>query len=134
MKNSLSLIFCLVVTIGLSGCETTNSNFDCPMKPGIRCESLDQVNAHVDRGELGNEELNRTPIYITPIQEQQNHHCTYANCLQRKPLRYDETVMRVWIAPYEDREGNYHNESEVYSVSKPGHWIGYPVKELGSEG
>ncbi len=36
-----------------SGCAEADSKFDCPMKPGVSCSSLDQVNAKVDRGEIG---------------------------------------------------------------------------------
>ena len=37
----------------LSGCSSLNSEFDCPMKPGVMCQSLDQVNTMVDQGKLG---------------------------------------------------------------------------------
>jgi len=84
-KNTIILLLMLV----LSGCAGMNPKFDCPMKPGIRCESLDQVNDRVNRGEIG---------------------------------RYAETVQHVWIAPFEDTSGNYHEESNVYSVVEPGYW------------
>ena len=36
----------------LSGCGEFNSQFTCPMKPGVTCQSLDQVNTLVDQGKL----------------------------------------------------------------------------------
>ena len=36
----------------LSGCGELNSQFTCPMKPGVTCQSLDQVNTMVDQGKL----------------------------------------------------------------------------------
>lgn len=82
----------------VTGCAEVNSQFDCPMKPGIRCESLDEINAHVNNGEIG-------------------------------PVRSKETVQHIWIAPFEDTAGNYHQANEVYTVAKPGAWMGNPVKE-----
>ena len=133
------LILWLLIPIFLNGCSSLNSNFDCPMKPGIRCESLDQVNAQVDRGVLGNDDLKmtsiKTPMYIQSGNSTRVNTYKFANYTAKgEPLRYNETVMRIWVAPYEDTAGNYHKESEIFTVAKPGHWIGSPVKELGSEG
>ncbi len=36
----------------LMGCGELNSQFTCPMKPGVSCQSLDQVNTLVDQGKL----------------------------------------------------------------------------------
>ena len=111
------------MSLMMSGCVSMNSDFDCPMKNGVRCQSLDEVNAAVDRGEIGGsgvtKHVNR-PVY------------TKASYLQYKDnvaggqssVRYPEDVMRVWIAPYEDTSGNYHQASSVYTVARPGYWVG----------
>lgn len=130
------LIFIILVAASLTSCASMNSSFDCPMKPGISCESLDKVNARVDRGEIGHDEV--------PCQScEKKSGCT--NCSieptiykntglkihkEGEPLRYSESVMRVWIAPFEDKSGNYHKESEVFTIVKPGHWIDYPVRAV----
>lgn len=36
--------------------------------------------------------------------------------------RKGEEVIRVWIPPYQDEEGNYHSSSYLYSVLTPGAW------------
>ena len=53
-----------------------------------------------------------------------------ASFIPGQPVRYGETVQRIWIAPYEDTEGNYHQDSFMYSVMKGGHWKGNPVKNI----
>ena len=47
-----------------------------------------------------------------------------------KPIRYGEGVQRIWIAPYEDVDGNYHEPSFVYTVVRTSHWIGIPQKAI----
>ena len=42
------------------------------------------------------------------------------------PVRYGEGVMRLWIAPYEDTDGNYHQANRVYSVVQEGQWMHNP--------
>ena len=93
----------------LSGCADMNSQFDCPMKPGVRCESLDQINARVDRGELGS-------IAIPSYKKSDENEPYYS------PVRSKEKVMHTWIAPYEDQYGNYHDGNDIYSVSQGSRW------------
>jgi hypothetical protein len=49
------LCFLIVATFLLPGCADLNSNFDCLMKPGVVCKSLDEVNSLVDQGKLGSD-------------------------------------------------------------------------------
>ncbi|SRR5579883_1054164 len=131
MMKQIKIILILTLCSSLlSACCSMNSEFECPMKPGIRCESLDQVNARVDRGEIGKSSLSSSCVKCTNSISR----CPlfYKGGMVRggrEPLRYGETVMRVWVAPYEDTSGNYHQESDIFTVVKPAHWIGYPPKE-----
>lgn len=158
MRKVVSLFMLLNM---LAGCADMNSQFDCPMKPGVRCESLDHINAKIDRGEIGREDKEKVAVsivanrhfqnnnnnknrssYLQPVRQTENKK-TFKDfnnqakpnhdVSRHEPLRYGESVMRVWIAPFEDTVGNYHQESEVYSVIKPGHWIGNPVKVIESD-
>ena len=37
--------------------------------------------------------------------------------------------MRLWIAPYQDSQGNYFSSTQVYHVIQPGHWSTDPAIE-----
>jgi conjugal transfer pilus assembly protein TraV len=142
--KTITKIKCLMRAIPLllllSGCTSMNSEFDCPMKPGVRCESIDQVNREIDRGQIGSHSIDslssdkhrQSDIYepVAPIANYKGMLTSF----RREPLRYGETVQRIWVAPYEDSEGNYHPESEIFTITKPGHWIGYPVKTTADSG
>lgn len=39
------------------------------------------------------------------------------------PLRSGERVMRFWIAPWVDSDGDYHDQSYVYLVLDHGRWF-----------
>jgi len=118
----------------LTSCAGMNQQFDCPMKGGVRCESLDQVNARVNSGEIGHEGTEtvseKVAFHYSEQTVQWHSPSTDADFYKRKPLRYGETVQHIWIAPFEDTSGNYHQESDVYTIVKPAHWIGYPVKAI----
>jgi conjugal transfer pilus assembly protein TraV len=137
MMKKLFLILMIPVPILLSSCAEMNSKFDCPMKPGVSCASLDEVNARVDRGEIGSvpAELTYRPVASNYVvnQKQLISPASFNEIGVRKPLRYGESIQRIWVAPFEDTSGNYHQESDIYTIVKPGHWIGYPIKAINNE-
>lgn len=127
MKVKKIILSALIATV-LSGCAHMNSDFDCPMKNGVRCQSLDEVNAAIDRGEISGTGA------LSQISSASYHDMAYSeykdSVTGKYPVRYQEDVMRVWIAPFEDTDGNYHQASSVYTVTKPGYWIGNPAREI----
>lgn len=96
MKILLSVL--LISSVVLTGCSTLNESFDCPAPQGGSCKRMDQVYDMVN----GHESLAVAP--------------------HRSPLVKSQAgVMRLWIAPYDDADGNYHRASEVYSVVEETH-------------
>lgn len=132
MKRHIIFTFLLVLT-GLQTACTMNSSFDCPNQAGVNCRSLDQVNSMVDSGQIrGRTQLAGESAKVAKIA---NHpefepYAITNGFIPGAPLRYGETVQRIWIAPYEDTEGNYHQDSFMYSIMQEGKWIGRPVKAL----
>lgn len=125
----MRLLFLIIISCLMAGCAGMNAKFDCPRKPGVYCESLDQVNARVSRGELGN----NTSEYSKPITFQSAATIQDSNARLKglkEPLRYGETVMHLWVAPFEDAEGNYHQASDIYTVVHPSFWIHHPPKSI----
>ena len=113
----------LMILFFISGCATMNSSFTCKTPDGVMCHSLDDVNAMVDRGEIGHGAIGgQIALNFTSMK--------FAVPYAKTPLRDGEEVMRVWVMPYEDSSGNYHETSFLYTVIKPSHWIGAPPEEI----
>ena len=127
---------------GLTGCASLNSSFDCPMKPGVMCESLDKVNSQVDSGTLGGTSAvtcstcNKAKPTLATLTGASGFTTLYPLPAFNPgdPVRYGETILRVWLAPFEDKDGNYYQPDLIYTVVKPGHWLGHPVKAVTGEG
>lgn len=136
MGKLKQIVILIYVTSLLIGCSNLNSDFQCPMKPGVRCESLDQVNKQIDQGRIGKNVSNHSQSVSSNTIMMPSLPPYYkgdVNVNMSEPLRYGETVMRVWVAPYEDTAGNYHQESDIYTIVKPAHWINTPFKESAGE-
>lgn len=109
------IIFTLLL-IFIAGCSTMNSSFDCPNKPGVMCQSLDQVNTMVDRGEFSRSGSVTKDVTSIPMDTNKVYTAT------NTPLRTGEQVLRIWIAPYQDAQNNYHDEGALYAVVRPSQW------------
>lgn len=100
----------------LSGCASMNSEFNCPAGKGIGCKSIQEVDEQVNQGKLGAID---SPTKSIALQEK----IVKPSVIQAiPPTRFPETILSIWIAPYEDKQGNYYAESRVYSVVREGKW------------
>jgi hypothetical protein len=115
----------LLSGIFLSGCMGIGGQFDCNVNSGGRCAPMHHINRMANYGAF-NEKLykvnNQDLIYAGNKRDQQVN-----NVFSNPPLRSNEEIQKVWIAPYEDIHGNYHGGSYVYSIVKQGRWIGSPT-------
>jgi hypothetical protein len=106
MKNLLNKIFIFMLVILVAGCADTTS---CHMTPDGKCDASSDGSAPV----------NASQVYGYPL-----------NAFEGKPIRKAESVQQIWIGPYEDQDGNFHEPSYVYTVTKKGTWIGDPPKDI----
>ena len=67
LKSIIQYGFILGCAVMLSGCGELNSQFTCPMKPGVTCQSLDQVNTMVDQGKLAEAKLKPASHRPNPV-------------------------------------------------------------------
>lgn len=95
----------------LSGCSTLNENFDCPAPQGGSCQRMDEVYKKINGGSHHETSLtvipSNNPLMIKRAQGSQS--------------KLSEGAMRIWIAPYQDTDGNYHPSNRLYSVVKESH-------------
>ncbi len=131
----LSLRFFVVSLMGcLAGCTGMNGQFNCHRidGKGVGCTSVENVNQLASEGEFATQRVtasnalnnaggqagvrwNRYPLSTPNVGE---------------PLRYQDQVMRIWIAPYQDEAGRYVEPSYVAIVVKPSHWVGFSTTAI----
>lgn len=132
-KRSVILPIILSV-VTLAGCASnTASQFSCPVPNTGMCQSVHTVDRMIDRGELGPTVRKTSTKHTSTIATDRWGNATtpYASTLNPgQPLRAQDVVMGVWIAPYEDNTGVYHDASTVYAVMTPSHWATHPVKTV----
>lgn len=136
---SASLVLLLV------GCASAGSStFSCPSPSTGMCSSVGTVDTMVKTGQLNNTS-SQSGASTQTASASANGDATgsFGNfstpfpdsvITPGEPLRIQEQVMPVWIAPYQDKEGNYHDAATLYTIVHPGTWAGNPVPEVDDEG
>ena len=130
-----TLLTTLSFSLLLVGCSHTQEEFDCPAGKGIGCQSVTEVKKKLNQGEIDMPEttteayqrrggvlsftppvLSQAPMQagLTPIAFIDSN----GMVIQRTP----EKPLRIWIAPYQDHEGNLRESSVIHTVIQGGTW------------
>ena len=128
------VIFPLSMAFMLSACSTSSEVFECEAGKGVGCKSISTVNKMVEQGKLNNNDEPDSSPAIAPVFAPNGQ---FSNTLapefstdrqeivlsdQTTVNRVREEHLRVWVAPFQDDQGNLHEGSVIHTVIRPGYW------------
>ena len=120
MINFKITLFSVTLLI-LTGCSTSKEAFDCKIGKGVGCRSITEVNEMVNERKLDTtflKEKSSANKVSSAVVMSNNATCADSMDVQR----VTEEHLRLWIAPFQDKQGNFHEGSIVHTVLKPGFW------------
>jgi conjugal transfer pilus assembly protein TraV len=120
----------LILAIGLSGCASTLSGlggseaYACRAPEGAMCTSVSGVYANSRQGLP----LSPNPPPKKPTAPPASYGAIPAasaktSATSSKSIRSNPRVLRLWIAPWEDTDGDLHEEAFVHVVVDTGRWL-----------
>ena len=121
-KNRLLIVKYFIVpmlTIFLSGCMGMGSKFDCNVDSGGRCAPMHHINQMANYGAFTEKPYKANKLIFLEQKESKN----IKNIYGATPIRSNEKIQQIWIGPYEDTNGNYHEGSNIYVVVKKSNWV-----------
>lgn len=99
----------LLLALFLVACSTPKESFDFGPGKGLGNKSITEVNNILDNS-------NGQNSVIAPKID-----CLKFNARGRVE-RTPEQRMRVWIAPFQDNNGNFHEGSMIHTLVREGSW------------
>ncbi len=122
----LARILSIPVALSIAGCSMTglgdsSDKFDCKAPAGISCESLSGVYANAVADNLPGTNQKSKSTYSSNKTEVAAGVAGEAP-QTGTPLLSERTVLRVWVAPWEDGKKVLHDQAFLYAVVDPGHW------------
>ena len=111
----------------LTGLQDAESNFACSVDMTPRCASLSSVHESLEKEEAQKnfafESSSAATVQIRPItnEGQPIDRLAYETPLMT-PKRAPEEILRVWIAPYIDTDGDLHAEHVIFTTVRRARW------------
>ena len=131
----LSVVFCSVTALtgcsSITGLQDAESNFACSVDMTPHCGSLSSVHESLDKEEAqknfsfesdsSDSGSNTVRIREVTTDGQPIDRLAYDSPLM-VPKRAPEEILRVWIAPYIDMDGDLHAEHVVFTTVRDARW------------
>lgn len=113
--------------VGLNGCAGSLTGFDgesrfaCKAPDGVTCSSLTGIYANAVANNLPALRRERRDERVAGSRSPEGV-ITGRAASTGEPLRVQPRILRLWIAPWEDAEGDLHDQAFTYIVASPGGW------------
>ena len=127
--KALALTFGIGAVVALSGCSSMSgfdakSEFACKAPDGILCESMSGIYANAQAKNLPGQRVNargEAPVELS--QAKAGSIVMTKPIYSGTPIRSAPRLLRVWFAPWEDTDGDLHDQSYVYLPVDSGRWL-----------
>lgn len=130
----------LIPILAITGCASFSgldgkSSFSCKAPDGVSCSSLSGIYANAKQENLPglrSQNNNSTPEKKNVTEDSVQSTLPLVGLqpnIAIKPLHSGDPiytqpkVMRVWLAPWEDQDGDFHDQSYIYMVADYGRWV-----------
>lgn len=130
IKALATMSFGLLAILSLTACSSfsgldAKGSFSCKAPDGVLCESMSGIYSTAMQNSLPGQQVNqrgskegskemasktKIGVMTTPI---------YSGM----PIRTVPRILRVWFAPWEDNDGDLHDQSYVYLPIDSGRWV-----------
>ena len=119
--SSLMAVLTLTGCSSITGLQNAQSDFACSVDMTPRCAPLSAVHESLDKevtvgkALVIREENRRNPVT-------QNSDPLTVETPLMSPKRAPEEILRIWIAPYIDKEGDLHAEHVIFTTVRGARW------------
>jgi len=119
-------ISAMMACLSITGCSMVGldaqKSFTCKAPPGINCSSLSGVYANAVADNLPDSAAKPTSTYSKENQAKVAERVVGEAPQTGTPVLSVPSVLRVWVAPWEDNRKVLHDQAFLYAVADPGHW------------
>lgn len=100
----------LIVVLGLSACTSGKDHFSTEPGKGFGWKSMTETHRMMEEeGGISLPTTKPQPYMVAP---------GIIDAVERIPEQY----LKIWIPPYQDEQGNLHDESSIHTVIQEGQW------------
>jgi len=125
-KRGISVLL-IVCGVLLNACTSSSENFDSDPGKGVGAKSITEVNSMVNQGTIQGvfqkeKDMSMVPpVFVHQAEKTINPEVIVLSdktMIQRQP----EQHRRVWIAPFQDEVGNFHEGTVIHTLMRSSYW------------
>lgn len=126
---SIGGVLALAGCANITGLDGATSSFACKAAPGVTCQSVSGVYQNSVTGNLPLQQIQKEGEKGSgaPLPEYGDPGRVSPRDMEAPssgaPLRSSALVLRIWMAPWEDRNGDLYDQSYFYTVVDTGRWM-----------
>ena len=128
--NPVRLALMLAPMTLATGCASTlsgvggNENYACKAPEGVVCTSIAGVYANSVQNNLPSQRVEKRAVAPVPQPAAAPRTVPIASsAVEGSSIRSAARILRLWIAPWEDTDGDLQDQSYVYVVVDSGRWL-----------
>lgn len=112
-----SFILCALLTgcVNLTGLKDAESDFACSVEMHPYCGSLSSVHERINEPTPDETSVHITTDGVVPDR-------LAMDTPLMTPKRAPEEILRIWVAPYIDEEGDLHAEHVIFATVRRARW------------
>ncbi|WP_232445109.1 TraV family lipoprotein [Burkholderia ubonensis] len=123
MGTATVCVLAVVSACSFSGLDA-ESKFACKAPDGVVCDSMTGSLANLQAGNVRNARTSQLAAASAPTSKTPAQGAVLARPLfSGSPIRSAPHVVRAWIAPWEDADGDLHDQSYIYLTTDTGRWL-----------
>ncbi len=128
MRSFNKLMVGGLVATALTGCGNMSGldakdSFACKAPDGVLCESMSGIYANAQAQNLPGQRVNRKGGSEVSRAKVEPQGVMTRPITSGTPIRSAPVILRVWFAPWEDNDGDLHDQSYVYLPVDNGKWL-----------
>lgn len=120
----------LMAILSLAGCSSfsgfdAKSKFSCKAPDGVLCESMSGIYSTAMQNNLPGQQISHgeKPTKKHAANNKNSSGAMSTAVYSGMPIRTEPKILRLWFAPWEDEEGDLHDQSYVYLSIGSGKWV-----------
>lgn len=105
----------------LGGCAMGGGSFACQAPDGVNCNSISGVYSNSMQGNLPSQKKGEDEEPAEKVETRRGYVLTTPTT--GTPIRSKPTVLRIWLAPWQDDDGDFRDNSFIFVQTDNGRWV-----------
>lgn len=107
----------------MSGIRGSSESFSCKAPEGVTCTSVSGMYANAVRNNLPGQQKAAQETAASASAPDAARTAPRITLSSGEAIRSQPRVMRIWVAPWEDADGDLHDQSFIFVTVDSGRWL-----------